>query len=274
LVNELSKTVIGTAVNLVVPGVGSLAVAGVGAVRGPQLKRAIAKALDDALKEVAVAPDVRLWDLRARSQARKRRQRVQKALKGGLTFEELMDSAGRHFQEPSPDGSQGLDRAPQPKQSTAEVSRVDYNLPDWSSDDSVNWGRLARDQLVLASTPAPAPGSWQLEFTEHLEQVAAVGLDAQDPVAGAWRWLITRDEDQKPSNVEITAWATVITRTFAGQMASNADLRGYLAELEKHDERAVQTALLWRLDGQRIALQIIAAAAAVAALAYGIDLGT
>jgi len=106
-----------------------------------------------------------------------------------------------------------------------------------------------------------------------LEVVVTTGLNDSD---GGFNWseLVAHGEPSStPSAAEVVEWSRIVTRMFAARLEANDSLKEFSAQLRRNDEIAVQNALLWRLDQQRVALQVIAGTMAlVALLVLGVDI--
>jgi|GEM_PF-3565556 len=246
---EVAKAAIGCAVNLVLPGLGSLAVAGIGKAteQGVDLEREVVNELGEAIAMTKGNPPIPLLAVRKRRRARAKERAIRKALGGKIGLIQLTKAGSKTDGDA---GSEGHD--PQDQQGLAAIARA---------------------QFVAAARPGEVPSSWQEEFAGMLEVVVTTGLNDSD---GGFNWseLVAHGEPSStPSAAEVVEWSRIVTRMFAARLEANDSLKEFSAQLRRNDEIAVQNALLWRLDQQRVALQVIAGTMAlVALLVLGVDI--
>jgi hypothetical protein len=265
---EFIKAVIGSAVNVALPGVGSLAVGAVGALTARSLNQELAKALAEAINVVDDTADVPNLALVRRAKGQWRKRKINKALKGSVKFADLRSTSIARF-----------DRAVRETEddSGAPGGEPKSDDHDESIGQSHDLGRdlrsLALVQLSLAQTEGPVPGTWQDDFEDHLETLARMGLE--DPTHGPlWKTVIAGKQTAMPSPARVEEWARLVSEAFAVQIANNADLAPYLARLAEHDKRASERAFLWQLDHQRRAINVVAFFALAIAAEYGLHLVT
>jgi hypothetical protein len=260
---ELSKAVIGTAVNMLVPGVGSLAVAGIQDLTRQSLNQQIADALERSLKAIEKPPDVPKLALVRKFKGWRRNRKARKVLASKVPFAAVMAAAQKQFEGAHEIGKDAIKAAGEVSTSSPPVSS--------GSDDSekVDWAGFARDQLFLALAPVPTPGSWRDEFSDHLEAMAIAGLDDLEYID---RWTLLINAGPKPERTEVAEWSDLVTRVFAAEWSASRTLKPYFDQLEQHDQRAYQEAELWQRDAQRRSLNFIALALLAIALEYGLHL--
>lgn len=281
ITTEFAKAVIGSAANMVLPGVGSLAVAGVaGLMTRSDLNREVAAALDDALKSVATPSKTRFWEVQempTKVRSRLRARKARRVLRKGVSFAELMTSAHLELNEKQPVDENAAqttatESAPaEPQADTGEI-KDDSDNEGTGSFASDGWRRLARAQLLLAQSPAQPPGSWQDEFSDLLEAIAIRGLE-DSQFGSNWRTLVAGDTARSPSPAELQEWSRLVTRVFASEMEKNNNLAPCLKQLAEHDRRASEAAFFWQLDTQRRAIHFIAVMLFGLAIAAGVDIG-
>jgi hypothetical protein len=247
--------VIGSAVNLVLPGVGSLAAAGIGSLKSDALQQQVAAELSAAVGEVAAKRDLPKLAFLQRRRARSDRRKVQRLLVDHAGFGDLM----------------GLPR-PVVESPGQELEHT-FGPDEEESALEAGWLGLARAQISLAASPGRVPGTWQDEFAALLQVTATDGLRNAD--AGRWRMVFPRESDDTPTAAEVAEWSKLLTRVFAARLSANKNLEPFVQELKDQDRLALQHALLLRLDQQRTSLQLIAgvliAAASVAGTLLGLD---
>jgi hypothetical protein len=252
LLADLAKALIGTSVNLALPGLGSLAVLAVNRGKGAaNLNDEVSKELLGAFR--TIAPKRRLS---AKAWAK---NRLGFGRKGEVR--EMLDS------------NIGLDSLLEVGKRTVEGSgRVD--LASLPATERESWAALAKAQMTMAGAPGFVPGTWQDEFTALLAGLADKYLRGDEPSREHWRDLIGVEEGERdPKGAKLNDWARTVTRVFSARMAANPHLELFVKELSQSDRAAMQYALLWRLDQQRQSLQLVAAALCALLAALGIEIG-
>lgn len=261
---ELVKAVIGSAVNIALPGAGSLAAGAVDRLTARTLNEELEAALAGAVDVVGSSADVSRFAFVKRAKGARRKRRINKALHDSVTFQEILSISS----ESPDDAGEGQSSSGDPAGATEGDADRDSTVP---SDLSQDLKRLAFAQLSLAQTEGPIPGSWRDDFEDHLETIARLGL--VDKTHGSkWRTIITGHKDDKPSAARVEEWARLVTEAFAVQIAGRQKLEPYLDRLEKHDARASERALFWQLDHQRQAINLISCTLVAIALEFGIHL--
>lgn len=246
---EVAKAAIGCAVNLVLPGLGSLAVAGIAKAteQGVDLEKEVVDELGKAIAMTKGNPPIPPLAVRKRYRARAKERAIRKALGEKIGLIQL----------------------------TKAGSTIDDDAGAESTDlrDQQGLGAIAQAQFVAAARPGEVPSGWQEEFAGMLEVVVATGLKDAD---GGFNWseLVAQgDTSSTPSAAVVVEWSRIVTRMFAARLEANNNLKEFSTQLRRSDEIAAQNALLWRLDQQRVALQVIAGTMAlVAFLVLGVDL--
>jgi hypothetical protein len=256
---ELSKAVIGTSINILLPGVGSLAVAGIGRLTAKSLNQALAEALSRAIEAVAGSTDVRWYRPAKKIREMRGKRRARRTLAKNVTFAELAQTARRQFD--TDDGKT--------QRGEVEVQHLD-GLQDSDELRGPNLLALARSQIALAIGPARGSANWQASFARLLEEIAARAL--KDPTAASLLNVIQPGTNVRPTAAELAGWSEAVTLAFSAELGQTDPLRGYLGQLEAYDRRSSHEALLWQIDHQRRALHLIAAALLTLAAAYSVHL--
>lgn len=257
---EFAKAAIGSAMNLVVPGLGSLAAGAVDVRRSVSAE--LAKELGNAIVDVRRKTPKRSRGLRRivdLGTDRLRQRKAIKSLRGELTYESLLHSALAQFDE-APDAEDGhTEGHPQP--ALAEV--LEPATPDTLAS-------LARVQLTLSQSPALGTQRWRDGLESTLRMVATAGLTDGKRRDG-WLTLIAPGDPQATAT-DVADWSAVVSRAFAARLAgATGPLQNVMKELDEHDRRASNEALLIALDSQRRALQFMAYALVLIAGAVGAD---
>jgi hypothetical protein len=260
---ELAKAIVGGAGNAVMPGVGALAAAGIEWVWPENLQKQVANELSAAIAAAQVAPPRSgLKGLVNGARAGRRQSKQAKGLTSEVALRDLIGAAEEDEGQPreAPEGQGDGDEAPDRNDAPDRERAV------------ISLATVARAQLEAATTPLPTPGGWRERFATTLETAAVAGLDDPD-TAARWTGMLTGDEAAPaPQPLAVKEWATLVTRIFAARITENGELRKYAGELQTLDKLAIQRAMLSRLDGQRQALNLLAAVLALAAIALGVDI--
>lgn len=250
-VNEVAAAAIGTAVNLAVPGLGSLAAAAVKdfTANGVDLEAEVQSELATAITLAKGTPPIP-----RRAFLKRRKAKAQEKA--------IRETFGRKL---------GLRDLAQLGQGEDDVPAQDAQPP--GNQDDPKLAVIVKAQLAAAAVAGEVPTSWQDEFAGTLEIAVNAGLNSE---AGAFDWhelMGLKTSDERPSDTKVAEWSRVVARLFAARLEANNELRPLATQLRRYDEVAVQNALLWRLDQQRVALQIIAGVLAlVALLVLGVDI--
>lgn len=250
-INEIAAATIGTAVHLAVPGLGSLAAAAIKefTANGVNLEAEIQSELATAITLAKGTPPIPRRAFFKRRKAKAQEKAIRE------TFGKKM----------------GLQDLAQLGQGKDDVPAQDAQ-PSGKPDDP-KLALIAKTQLASAAVAGEVPTSWQDEFAGTLAIAVNAGLNSE---AGTFDWhelMGLETSDGRPSDTEVAEWSRVVTRLFAARLEANDELLPLANQLRRYDEAAVQNALLWRLDQQRVALQIIAAVLAlVALLVLGVDI--
>jgi hypothetical protein len=251
---EIVKAVIAGAVNMAIPGLGSLAAAGIGKLKPEAVQAEVRVELGKAISAVGGHQDVAFYAFWKRVPAAWRQQKVSDALPSSVGFVGLLRSG-----EQGGSGGKGGDKqAP----GTAQIA----------DPDRLDLARMADAFLAASSAQGEVPGSWQDNFARLLAVAATAGLEEGSGEAPRWRKLLDpHDSGARLGAAEVAEWSILVTRVFAARMESNQKLRPVVLELRQQDRDAFQRAMLWRLDEQRRALQAIAGVFTLVAVALGID---
>jgi hypothetical protein len=265
--SEFVKAIIGSAVNIALPGAGSAVAWGYQALTAKSLNQELAQALSRAINVVSASANVGTFAFIKKAKGKWRKHQINKELKSSVTFSDLLGASVKKFDVVvEGDDMQG---SALPAKSVAGESDEVTKEPEVRRV----LVRSALAQFALARTPGPVPGTWQDDFDDHLERLARMGLE--DPAhRDRWREMITGNKKKAPSQARVESWSRLVCEAFAVELASRPNLAPYRGQLAEHDKRASERAFLWQVDHQRRAINLVAFVLLAIAAEYGVHLVT